>query len=281
MSNCKEYQELISRMLDGELSEAETARLHAHISECGDCRRMLDAFNMLHDTMAEDLEEPPEALAASVMEQIRREPVSIETAKKKRPHIGRWAALAACLAIVVFSAARLGLFSGANGKAAEAPLAAQGEAFLMESKTQDFARDELTGGSLYAEKPQPAEAPASDCFDCSNAQMEPAEEAEEAFGPQAPDTLEYEGETWRFCEYANALPELDPGIPRAEVSAEPAAAPTNGASLPDAVFLAEPNDDTGKAEETDENFAEDRTVRLVDDRLYVLLDSGLWAVYEK
>lgn len=261
MSDCREYQELISRMLDEDLSETESERLHAHVLTCPDCRRTLDAFTMLRDTISEDLQPAPEALAGAVMEQIRREPVSID--KKRRAHVGRWIALAACLAIVAFSASRLNLLFGRKGAAA--PQAPEMNQFLLESKAQV-----ATGGAMT---PFPADAPASaetttesvfeDTCDASNAAEDPEEEPTTYYcllsmdAGTAPETLEYEDESWRLVGYVDELP-----------SDEANAMPMEAAA-PDAEVRSE------------ESFSPDLKPILVGDRLYLLLDDGTWAEYEK
>ena len=260
MSDCMEYQELISRMLDEDLSEAESERLHAHVLTCPDCRRTLDAFTMLRDTFSDDLQPPPESLAGAVMEQIRREPVSID--KKRRPHVGRWIALAACLAIVVFSASRLNLLFGRKGAAA--PQAAEMDSFLLESKAQITADGAMT--------PFPADAPVSaemaesafeDTCTAANTAEEPKEEPSSYScllrmdAGTAPESLEYENESWRLVGYVDELP-----------SDEAATVPM-AAAAPDAEVRSE------------ESNAPELNPILVGDRLYLPLDDGTWAEYEK
>nr|AMP55585.1 putative zinc-finger [uncultured bacterium] len=47
-------QALISAMLDGELSEEETAQVQAHVAVCDDCRAMYDAFTAVSAAVAAD-----------------------------------------------------------------------------------------------------------------------------------------------------------------------------------------------------------------------------------
>ena len=257
MTECSRYQELISRMLDGDLSEQERERLHAHVSECADCRRALDAFTMLRDTMTEDLEEPPTGLTDAVMEQIRHEPVSIE--KKRKLRVGRYVALAACLAIIVFAASRLEpLLGKKNAASTEAAAPADAAGFLLENKTP--TEDPPFGGTSFAaiaaDAPMATEAPAAtdeaDGVACNDVQESVACEPEGS----APDTLDYEGETYLLAGYLDALPE-----------------PEKPASLPAAVYA--------QNDETNEERGAEKVIRLVDGRLYLLLDDGRWAEYEK
>ncbi len=267
MSDCKAYQELISRLLDEDLSEAEKARLHTHIADCPECRRMLDAFTMLQNTMADDLEEPPAELAKAVMEQVRREPVSI--AKKRGKHVVRWLALAACLAIVVFSAYRFELFGRGKSAPADASIAGGAEMFLQESKAADFASadapasaalDSMTAQATHEKLAETvAEAEPEDSGigtdEVSIPSATSAPDQRDAAKADAPQSLDYEGERWQLAGYVEKLPEPSYSVPAASNTQ----ADTNTESV------------------------EEETVSktLIDGRLYLQLGEGLWAVYEK
>ena len=257
MTECSRYQEMISRMLDGDLSEQERARLHAHVSECEDCRRALDAFTMLRNAMAEDLEEPPEELASAVMEQVRSEPVSIE--KKRKLRVGRYVALAACLAIIVFAASRLEPLLGKKSAAStEAATPADAAGFLLENKTptEDPSFGSMSFAAIAADASMADDAPAAidetDGTECNAVMESVACEPEES----APETLDYDGETYRLAGYLDALPESE-----------------KPESLPAAVYA--------QNDETNEERGAEKVIRLVDGRLYLLLDDGRWAEYDK
>jgi len=98
MDNCEKYLEMISAMLDDELSQAEKAELMAHIAECNDCRKAYDAFKAINDELTE-LEPVPEGFAASVMGKIQKP-------KKKMIHWQRYAAVAACLVLICTAAVK-------------------------------------------------------------------------------------------------------------------------------------------------------------------------------
>lgn len=99
MSPCEVYQELISRMIDGELSPREEAALKEHIETCEECAALYSAFSALSRRLGGDLEEVPAELRENVMADIRRE----ELRKKNRiPTILRSVlSVAACAAVVV------------------------------------------------------------------------------------------------------------------------------------------------------------------------------------
>ena len=67
MNDCEKYIELMSQMLDGELSEEQTSELRAHIASCEDCRKAFDAFTSVSEALSDELCEPPEMLAKGVM----------------------------------------------------------------------------------------------------------------------------------------------------------------------------------------------------------------------
>lgn len=108
MSDCERNRELISLMLDGELTAEQEAGLRTHIASCDECRRVYEAFQVLSEAVSEDLSEPPEMLAKGVMFKIRNQ-------KKHRKFVyGKFTAIAACLAVLLFSAAKFGFLGGGN-----------------------------------------------------------------------------------------------------------------------------------------------------------------------
>lgn len=100
--------ELISCLLDGELSESEEAEVREHIAACDECKSVYDAFAALSGSVSQ-LEEPPEGLHEDIMAAVSRE-------RRKKPRVVWLRALsaAACLALVVFAGVRFGLFNGAS-----------------------------------------------------------------------------------------------------------------------------------------------------------------------
>lgn len=123
MKECEHYQELISRLLDEDLTVDEDAALKSHLESCAECRRMFEAFSAV-SRLAGETEEPPEALHENIMARIRRAEI-----KKKNRRLRPVLAAAACLAVVLLGAwgVRNTLFAE---KAADlaAPMAAPAEA---------------------------------------------------------------------------------------------------------------------------------------------------------
>lgn len=116
MTDCAYYMELISAELDGELTEAERARLTAHLAQCPACRRYRQALASVSGALEDSLEPPPATLARSVMARVRTLPVpgsapepeaapAAREGRNRRLARGpvRLAALAAALALVVWA----------------------------------------------------------------------------------------------------------------------------------------------------------------------------------
>ena len=98
MKECEYYQELISRLLDEDLTADEDAALKSHLESCAECRRMFEAFSAV-SRLAGETEEPPEALSENIMAGIRRAEI-----KKKNRRLRPMLAAAACLAVVLLGA---------------------------------------------------------------------------------------------------------------------------------------------------------------------------------
>lgn len=148
------YKEMLSALLDGELSGAAREAALAHLDECADCRAYFEELTALRAALG-DMEEydAPEGFAAGVMARIRagdtitriRAGGASETAKKRfLPR--RYAALAACAAVVLLAVYALpnALRMGGNQSAAPsmnaAPKPASGApAAPAEAATQGHA----------------------------------------------------------------------------------------------------------------------------------------------
>lgn len=114
MADCEKYIEQISALVDGELDPRQEAELRAHIGSCPDCRRVYDAFSAISGALGEELAEPPEMLAKGVMFKIK---VSQGKGAGRRFSFGRFTAIAACFAVIIFAAARFMPFLGAGNSA--------------------------------------------------------------------------------------------------------------------------------------------------------------------
>jgi len=100
MSECQYYQELISRMLDKDLSKRERAAVMEHLDSCSECAAMYEAFSMLSNNVSANLVEPPEELTEDIMANIRRSEMIRKNRKTSR-QLKTIIASAACVAVIV------------------------------------------------------------------------------------------------------------------------------------------------------------------------------------
>lgn len=100
MKYCENYAALLDPFVDGELSEAEAARVRAHLSQCEGCRAYVEAALMIRDGFPDAEEaEVPDGFADGVMAAIRAN--AAPRKKKTAPWTKVLLPLAACCAIVV------------------------------------------------------------------------------------------------------------------------------------------------------------------------------------
>ena len=141
MTDCEKYIEMMSAMIDGELSQEQEAELHAHIEQCADCGKVYEAFKGISGALSEELATPPEALVKGVMYKI-----GVQKRASRRFSFGKFTALAACLALILLGASHFGLFNGGSkisesSKSLAAPKA-------MENKNAAVSSVSPSGGAL-------------------------------------------------------------------------------------------------------------------------------------
>lgn len=110
MIDCEKCREMISCLLDGELSQAEQSFVREHIAACPECRSVYDAFSAVSAQLHE--EEPlPDGLHEKIMSGIKAKP------KKKTGIVWiKYLSVAACLALVIFAGVKSGMLSPAEHK---------------------------------------------------------------------------------------------------------------------------------------------------------------------
>ena len=153
MRDCDKYVEMISAMVDGELSAEQETELRTHIDTCGECAKIYDAFMGISDVLGDDLIAPPETLAKGIMYKI-----NLQKKRGAGRHFafGRYTAIAACLALALFSASHFGLLDGLKlGSAAptQSLRMADEDGVAMEAAPAaepagDSADTDMTGSSL-------------------------------------------------------------------------------------------------------------------------------------
>ena len=99
MKDCAYYQELISCLLDRELTVEEGQDLAAHARTCPECQAVYTAFSSLSGMLSDDLIDPPEELGEYVMAEIRRD--SIRERHKAPKLNGKVLSLAAVAVLVI------------------------------------------------------------------------------------------------------------------------------------------------------------------------------------
>lgn len=154
MSDCGAFEEKISALIDGELSEKEEAELFEHMAQCQSCRDTFAAFAEISSAMCDD-EEPPEDLHGRIMTAVKNEE---HPAKKTRSPLLSLLYTAAIVALVLLCGLPLNHLGGdiGGGELSDASFATQngatfvgddtfqGTAVNTEYKTVALSADELT-----------------------------------------------------------------------------------------------------------------------------------------
>lgn len=106
MNECEKFEDLISAYIDGEVTSEERDELMAHIENCPHCAELLAIYTDISLIASEDVE-PPEELLAGVMAEVHKiNAKNAAPAKKAKVIYLRWAAIAACAALVIFAGTR-------------------------------------------------------------------------------------------------------------------------------------------------------------------------------
>lgn len=182
MKDCAYYQELISRLIDREITPEEGEELAAHARECESCRAVYTAFVSLSDALSGDFVDAPEELGENVMAEVRRAELWKQNRKPRR-RLRRWAALAACavLAVGVGALTLPRLLRAKASASAAAPQAAYSvEAPAKAAPAANAAGEAARYDSAVAADDSPAEMappiPVSDSFAAPAAETTKSEE---------------------------------------------------------------------------------------------------------
>ena len=98
MKDCSRYHEMISCLVDGQLSEIEKRELDEHIAHCEGCRSLMEIYSTV---FTEEPAEPPAELVSGSMLKIRAAAVKKKGIVRRR--VMRYIAAAASFAIIIFS----------------------------------------------------------------------------------------------------------------------------------------------------------------------------------
>lgn len=97
MPDCREYEELISVLMDGEVGEQDGALLAAHLEICPDCTALLAVYRSISSGLAGMEADPPASLSGEVMRQVKME----KRHGRRLKMVRRVAGLAAVLVVAV------------------------------------------------------------------------------------------------------------------------------------------------------------------------------------
>ena len=104
MNSCEYYQELISRLMDGEISGDEHVALMEHLNSCSRCNAMYAVFHDLSDILSEEPEPLPENLHENIMAGVRRSAMIRKNRRLRRFGLSTALSAAACAVLVLFAA---------------------------------------------------------------------------------------------------------------------------------------------------------------------------------
>lgn len=162
MKSCEYYQELMSRLLDDDLTPEEDAALRAHMGTCPDCGRVYDALCRVDGAVRTGaVVEPPAALARSVMDSIAahsRPAAPPQPTPSHRLRSWQKLAAAACFVVLVAAGAVTGVFSrgartsGGGDEASYLP-AAQDDAAIVQLPQADAGRAADSTAKSAADSP--------------------------------------------------------------------------------------------------------------------------------
>lgn len=104
MNSCEYYQELISSLVDGELSDEENEALMLHLNSCSRCNAMYAVFHDLSDILSEEPEPLPEGLHENIMAGVRRSEIMKRNRRMRKIGMRTAMTAAACAVLVLFAA---------------------------------------------------------------------------------------------------------------------------------------------------------------------------------
>ncbi len=200
MTECEHYQELISRMLDDDLSKAERSALAAHVKTCPDCAAVYVAFRSLSEHLGADLEEVPQAVHENIMAEVRRDSIRARNSVHRSHRVWHTVlTVAACLVLVVAASLSLpkivSFRAGSAAPQSEAALQAPAEALKAAPAPVPEEMEEPKGNMMLGGALQNAASGADDS---------PAEEVADAELPRAPQYND-EGELVLDAEQSAAM----------------------------------------------------------------------------
>ncbi len=152
MNDCERYQELISRLVDGEISKNEYAMLQAHMENCAECSAMYAIFASLSDIIGSEDEPLPEDLHENIMAGVRRHAMINNNKRRLSKPLRNTLAAAACAALVLFAARGL-----APADKAQQAVLNESQAAAMDMALPEAAVEAAPAAESPAEDAAPAQ----------------------------------------------------------------------------------------------------------------------------
>lgn len=122
MTDCRKYKDLIEKVMDGDISDAEFSELKAHTTTCSSCREELDGFNYMRSVVTEAFSSSKDAEEAG--EQVLHH-LSLHSLPQSRVPGWRWKSIAAGILLAVGLALGFALGWASSAGPGDVTLAAQ------------------------------------------------------------------------------------------------------------------------------------------------------------
>ena len=196
MNSCEHYQELISRLVDADVSREEYDELLKHMNTCSRCSALYAVFYDLSEIIgSEEPVELPEGLHENIMAGVRRS--ELEKKNRRARSVWRRTALtaAACAALILFALKGISPINPAENAVVRSEQAAE-ELFPAEEAAAPEAAAAGTMPAPAAEaKPTqtpvpaavPKESPSAEPREAAAASPAPTQEPAAAAQTAAPD----------------------------------------------------------------------------------------------
>ena len=159
MNSCAYYQELISTLVDGEISREENEALMLHLNSCSRCNAMYAVFHDLSDILSEEPQPLPEGLHENIMAGVRRSEIMKRNRRMRKVGMRTALTAAACAVLVLFAAAGFDPGRRADSVSIRSEEAAS-ELLASPSPAADIFADAQTPTPAQTPNSAPAQAPA-------------------------------------------------------------------------------------------------------------------------
>jgi len=120
--SCKQYADLLSAWLDGQLTEEQSAAVESHLQSCPQCTKQVNEYRILQHLINAEKQKSPVDLTTTVMAGLEREQLLHgldELAKPPTPRrvkLLRTFAAAAMIGLIVYAGSLISQFAGSSQK---------------------------------------------------------------------------------------------------------------------------------------------------------------------